>query len=153
MALQIPKHPSPFETKYVFTLLDRVLINTWRAEVAVNVVKPWLAQLNKMGKERPSFVQVRRKVQHNVTIDDFVEKFSIIYLQYLQKQVVSPTLQTKSLLSVMGAMNNPKLLVTPTNLLPNMTTTILSRKDQDVLAVIDELKIKKQWPKQRDRLK
>ena len=54
MALRIhSKHPSPFETKYVFTLLDRVLINTWRAEVAVNVVKPWLAQLNKMGKERP----------------------------------------------------------------------------------------------------
>ena len=117
------------------------------------MVKPWLAQRNKMGKDRPSFVQVRRKVQNNVTIDDFVVKISIIYLQYLQKQVVSPTPQTISLLSVMGAMNDKKLLATPTNLLPNMTTAILSRKDQDVLAVIDELKVKGQWPKQRDRLK
>ena len=70
--------PFEFETKYVFTLLDRVLINTWRAEVAVNVVKPWLAQRNKMGKDRSFFVQIRRKVQNNVTIDNFVEKVSFV---------------------------------------------------------------------------
>ena len=80
MALRVySKYPSPFETKYVFTLIDRILLNCWRAEVAVNVVKPWLAQLKKKNKS-PTFTQVRRKVQNDVTIDDFVDKFSIIYL-------------------------------------------------------------------------
>ena len=56
------KQPSSFEAKYVFTLLDRILINTWRAEVAVSVIKPWLTKLRYKQKEHPFFSQMRRKV-------------------------------------------------------------------------------------------
>ena len=34
------QHKSSFETKYVLTLLDRILVNAWRAEVAVTILKP-----------------------------------------------------------------------------------------------------------------
>ena len=47
MALRVhSKHPSSFDTKYVFTLLDRIIINTRRAEVTVNVIKPWLTKIH-----------------------------------------------------------------------------------------------------------
>ena len=32
--------PISFETKYVLTIIDRVLVNTWRAELAMTSIKP-----------------------------------------------------------------------------------------------------------------
>ena len=150
MALRVhSKHPSSFETKYVFTLLDRILINAWRAEVAVNVIKPWLTKMRKQMKERPSFTQVRRKVQNDVTIDDFVEFFSIIYLQFLEKHATSPSPRSRPSLNEVSQNN---VLSTPTNVTSN-SSVMLTRKDQEVLAVIDTLKAKKEWQKKRDSLK
>ena len=34
--------PTLVETKYVLTLLDRVLGNTWRAETADTTINPWI---------------------------------------------------------------------------------------------------------------
>ena len=37
--------PLSFETKYVLSMVDRVLVNTWRAEMAVTLIKPWMVSL------------------------------------------------------------------------------------------------------------
>ena len=71
---------SSFETKYGLTLLNRILVNTWKAEVTVTIMKPWLTQFHKERRKSTIFTQIRRKVHHRVTINDFVKRFSICYL-------------------------------------------------------------------------
>ena len=46
--------PTLFETKYVLTLLDRVLVNVWRAETVVTVIKPWIVSWQKRCGVLPS---------------------------------------------------------------------------------------------------
>ena len=83
-------HGSSFETKYVLTLLDRILVNTWRAEVDITIMKPWSTQFHKEHRKYPTSSQIRRKVHHHKTINDFVETFAICYLQVLQRDSVNP---------------------------------------------------------------
>ena len=80
--------PTSFEAKYVLIMIDRLLVNTWRAETAVTIVKPWITGLQQRGKPLPSLKQIRKKVENSVTIDDYVDTFSIGYLEELQKQMM-----------------------------------------------------------------
>ena len=56
-----------FETKYVLKLLDRILINTWRAEVSVMVLQPWLTQYVDGDVKTPTFTQIKKGLEshHN----------------------------------------------------------------------------------------
>ena len=36
---------STIATKYVCTMIGRILVNCWRAEIAVTVLKPWIVSL------------------------------------------------------------------------------------------------------------
>ena len=76
--------PLSFDTKYVLSILDRILVNSWRAETSVSVLKPWIS-LNKKNKQ-PSLIQIRQKKFTNQgSIDDYVQKFAESYLYYLSK--------------------------------------------------------------------
>ncbi|KAG7341772.1 hypothetical protein IV203_006864 [Nitzschia inconspicua] len=57
-----------FESKYVFRMLDAILVNSWRAHQAVFDVAPWMATL----AEPPTLAQVRRKLHGAETIEDYV---------------------------------------------------------------------------------
>ena len=126
-----------FETKYVLSLLDRILVNAWRAEVAITTMKPWLTKLQNDGIT-PSILQIRRKFRNENTIDDYVDTFAIGYLQVLQRGAAS---------------------LLPINMLPlplqsqSPDKPMQSRKDNEVLQILETLKKKGKWPCQRDRLK
>ena len=47
-------------------------------------------QFYKEHHKSPTFTQIRRKVHHHVTTDDFVETFAICYLQVLQRDSAAP---------------------------------------------------------------
>ena len=131
------KHRCNFETKYVLSLIDRVLVNAWRAEMAVTVMKPWLIQLRNAGKSA-SIVQIRRKFQNESTIDDFVDTFAIAYLQVLQRGTA--TLLPVHILPLPLQRQSPDK--------PQQT-----RKDVQVLGILDTLRSKGAWPCKRDRVK
>ena len=40
-----------FESKYILSIIDRILVNAWRAETSITVIKPWLISLRKKRKE------------------------------------------------------------------------------------------------------
>ena len=102
-------------------------------------------------KDRPSFNQVRRKVQNEVTIDDFVEKFAVIYLQFLQKQATTPSTRSAPMRILTEV--SPNVLSASTNLNTAFGNPIITHRDKEVLAIIETLKVKKEWPRKRGRLK
>ncbi|KAG7366753.1 hypothetical protein IV203_029423 [Nitzschia inconspicua] len=57
-----------FESKYVFRMLDAILVNSWRAHQAVFDAAPWMATV----AEPPTLAQVRRKLHGAETIEDYV---------------------------------------------------------------------------------
>ena len=61
-----------FETKYLLIMIDQVLINYWRGEVAVSVLKPWIMQVECTSRRYPTLDQIRRKFNKSGTIDDYV---------------------------------------------------------------------------------
>ncbi|KAG7356487.1 hypothetical protein IV203_027393 [Nitzschia inconspicua] len=62
-----------FESKYVFRMMDAILVNAWRAHQAVFDIAPWLATL----AEPPSLAQVRRKLHCAESIEDYTWKTSM----------------------------------------------------------------------------
>lgn len=42
------------KTKYIWTMIDQVLVNCLRGEIPVNVLKPWLIQMARTGKRYPT---------------------------------------------------------------------------------------------------
>ena len=81
-------YPSSFETKYVFTLLDQILVNFCRAEIAIMLIKPWLLELDRKKKRTLSLKQIRKNVKNSTTIDGYVSIFTIGDFPVLQKLVV-----------------------------------------------------------------
>ncbi|KAG7348205.1 hypothetical protein IV203_016910 [Nitzschia inconspicua] len=57
-----------FEGKYVFRMLDAVMVNTWRAYQAVTDIAPWLATLD----STPSLKQLRNNLYRKGSIRQFV---------------------------------------------------------------------------------
>ena len=54
------KHTTPltFGTNYVFSMIDRILINTWRAEMAITIIRPWIRSMVNNNKNAPSLEQL-----------------------------------------------------------------------------------------------
>ena len=124
--------PTSFETKYVLTLLDRVLVNEWRAETAATVIKSWIFSWQQRCGVLPLFAQIMKKVENSITIDDYVDTFAIVYL-VLQKQVGN-----KSSIRI-----NPE--VSELNILRgNEIDILLTRQDQKILSILHKFKQKKQ---------
>ena len=128
-----------FETKYILTLIDRILVNAWRAEVAVTVMKPWLTELAKTNENGPTLTQIRRKVCDQVTIDDFVELFAIAYLQVQHRGEAN--------LLPMHILPIPLRNVSNHNSPDKPQQT---RADVTTLAVLEKLQKKGTWPCKRD---
>ena len=124
--------PSTFETKYVCTMIDRILVNCWRAEIAVTVLKPWIQSLERSGHIPPTTKQIRKKFENAITIDDYVQIFAETYLWELHGCKL-PT-STKS------------------NLFPSSSPSNLTRADTQVMSVINEYQMKGLWPRKRKRL-
>ena len=53
--------PLTFETNYVFSMIDRILINTWRAEMAITIIRPWIRSIVHTNKKAPSLEQLLKK--------------------------------------------------------------------------------------------
>lgn len=64
--------PLSFETKYVFTMIERVLVNCWLAENAITVVEPWTTSLKKGNNPTPTLQQIRQEFHNTATIDDYI---------------------------------------------------------------------------------
>ncbi|KAG7373097.1 hypothetical protein IV203_033821 [Nitzschia inconspicua] len=76
----------PFEAKYVFRMLDAVMVNAWRAYQAVTVISPWLRALG----SHPSLAQVRTKLNNFVGVEDFVADVALECLRCLAAQKAIP---------------------------------------------------------------
>ncbi|KAG7347897.1 hypothetical protein IV203_016602 [Nitzschia inconspicua] len=68
-----------FESKYVFRMLDEILVKSWRVHQAVFDVAPSMATF----EEPPSLAQVRRKLHCAETIEDYVWNTSMASLAEL----------------------------------------------------------------------
>ncbi|KAG7368557.1 hypothetical protein IV203_031300 [Nitzschia inconspicua] len=68
-----------FESKYVFRMLDAILVKSWRVHQAAFDVAPSMATL----EEPPSLAQVRRKLHCAETIEDYVWNTSMASLAEL----------------------------------------------------------------------
>ncbi|KAG7372161.1 hypothetical protein IV203_018304 [Nitzschia inconspicua] len=68
-----------FESKYVFRMMDAILVNALRAHQAVFDVAPCLATL----EEPPSLTQLRRKLHCAESIEDYSWKTSLASLAEL----------------------------------------------------------------------
>ena len=75
-----------FETKYVFTMIDRVLVNCWRAENAIIVIEPWITSFKYGNKPTPTLQKIRRKFYNTATIIDYIQCFSEGYLTELHER-------------------------------------------------------------------
>lgn len=71
----------PFETKYVFRLIDAVLINSWRATQAVGVLMPWITSL----QNTPTIFQMRNKVKNEGSLERFLYDVAITNLKKLEQ--------------------------------------------------------------------
>ena len=76
-----------FETKCVSSIIDQVLVNIWRAQTSIIVVKPWLIAFRKKEKE-PSLIQIRGKFQNESNIVDYVQNFLDTHLLDLSKEKI-----------------------------------------------------------------
>ncbi|KAG7368934.1 hypothetical protein IV203_031677 [Nitzschia inconspicua] len=76
----------PFETKYVFRMLDAVMVNAWRAYQAVTMISPWL----RTQRSHPSLAQLRNKLHNSVGVEDFVADVALECLRCLAAQKVIP---------------------------------------------------------------
>ncbi|KAG7353711.1 hypothetical protein IV203_003066 [Nitzschia inconspicua] len=76
----------PLEAKYVFRMLDAVMVNAWRAYQAVTVISPWLRALG----SPPSLAQVRTKLHNFVGVEDFVADVALECLRCLAAQKAIP---------------------------------------------------------------
>ncbi|KAG7337866.1 hypothetical protein IV203_025941 [Nitzschia inconspicua] len=76
----------PFEAKYVFRMLDAVMVNAWRAYQAVTVISLWLRALG----SHPSLAQVRTKLNNSVGVEDFVADVALECLRCLAAQKAIP---------------------------------------------------------------
>ena len=61
-------HPSLFKTKYVQTILYRILVNVGKAEVVDIVMKLWLDQFEKGDGNSPSFTQIKTEIHNSVNM-------------------------------------------------------------------------------------
>ena len=64
-------------------MIYRVLVNYWRAETSLLLIKPWLLGLQRSGKYDPILNPIRKKFESGVTIDDYVQNFAACYLMNL----------------------------------------------------------------------
>ena len=57
------KHTTPlsFETNYVFSMIDIILINR-RAEVAFTIIQPWIRSIVHNNKKPPSLEHLQKKI-------------------------------------------------------------------------------------------
>ena len=113
-------------------MIDRALVNCWRGEISVSVLKPWIMQLERNGKRYPTLDQIRRKFHNSDTIDDYVQKFAEFYLYDLCTTNYKSTPSD----SILVAIDNNRL----------------NRHDREVLTVVDYYKKKGIWPRQRRRI-
>ena len=124
--------PSTFETKYVCTMIDRILVNCWRAKITVTVLKPWIQSLERSGHIPPVTKQIRIFFENAITIDDYIQIFAENYLWELHGYNV-PT-----------SMNS--------NLFSSASPSNLTRADTQVMSVINEYHMKGLWSRKRKRL-
>ncbi|KAG7365412.1 hypothetical protein IV203_038616 [Nitzschia inconspicua] len=77
-----------FEGKYVFRMLDAVMVNTWRAYQAVTDIAPWLATL----ESTPSLKQLRNHLYRKGSIRQFVfdTSYESLRLIAIQKTIIRP---------------------------------------------------------------
>ncbi|KAG7366733.1 hypothetical protein IV203_029403 [Nitzschia inconspicua] len=77
-----------FEGKYVFRMLDAVMVNTWRAYQAVTDIAPWLATLD----STPSLKQLRNNLYRKGSIRQFVfdTSYESLRLIAIQKTIIRP---------------------------------------------------------------
>ena len=75
--------PTSLKTKFFYLLMDKVLVNFWRAEIAVTVLKPYIMQLEQTEKRYTTVEQIRRKFHNTSTVDDYMQKFAESYLYAL----------------------------------------------------------------------
>ncbi|KAG7366188.1 hypothetical protein IV203_028858 [Nitzschia inconspicua] len=77
-----------FEGKYVFRMLDAVMVNTWRAYQAVTDIAPWLATLD----STPSLKQLRNHLYRKGSIRQFVfdTSYESLRLIAIQKTIIRP---------------------------------------------------------------
>ena len=52
--------PLTFETNYVFSMIDIILINTWCAEMDITIIRPWIRSIVHSNKIAPSLEQLRK---------------------------------------------------------------------------------------------
>ena len=124
--------PLSFETKYVFTMIDRVLVNCWRAENAITVIEPWIRSLKNGNKPTPTLQQIRRKFHNTATIDDYIQCFSEGYLTELHERDDS---LPANYLNCAGYTSKQRLTST----------------DKATLSIINVYQGKMRWPIQRFR--
>ena len=55
--------PTIFETTYVLTCFDRILVNYYGAEIAVAIMNTWMLSLEHKQKLRPSMNQIGKKMK------------------------------------------------------------------------------------------
>ena len=57
------KHTTPltFETNYVFSMIGRISINTWRAEMAITIIQSWIRSMVNNKRNATSLEQLRKK--------------------------------------------------------------------------------------------
>ncbi|KAG7341411.1 hypothetical protein IV203_023363 [Nitzschia inconspicua] len=74
------------EGKYVFRMLDAVMVNTWRAYQAVTDIAPWLATLD----STPSLKQLRNHLYRKGSIRQFVfnTSYESLRLIAIQKTII-----------------------------------------------------------------
>ncbi|KAG7347034.1 hypothetical protein IV203_006103 [Nitzschia inconspicua] len=77
-----------FEGKYVFRMLDAVMVNTWRAYQAVTDIAPWIATLD----STPSLKQLRNNLYRKGSIRQFVfdTSYESLRLIAIQKTIIRP---------------------------------------------------------------
>ena len=121
--------PLSFEAKYVFLMLDRILINCWRVDNAVMLMRPWILASR---KNIPTFTHIRTKFTNQSRIDDYVLNFAETYLYNLHSSHCSETVGRV----IVVIHYTPKLT-------PN---------DKVVLSVIQKYRSLDKWPTKRKRL-
>ena len=80
-----PKTLMPFEPKYLYVILACILVNLWRVEQAITIVKPFILQYRSNNDgQNPSIFQLRRAL-NELPFQDFVRQFTFHCLQELQQ--------------------------------------------------------------------
>ena len=71
-----------FESKYFFRMIDDILVNCWRVENDITLLKPWFEERTTKNKPNQTFQDIRNQLQKG-TADDYVSEFSENYLKQL----------------------------------------------------------------------